>query len=472
MDKWKGLVYKKSHRVRFVLENNPPAGDKNPSANSQNLDTESGLFRQVWDLAAPAFLALVAPAVFVLVDAAVVGTLGTISLAGLAAASSIFSAVIGLSYFLLTQTTSLIAQAVGCESDSDSEIKKIFATQVFHALMLGITSSMLLFFGGDFLTGLLGLEPDVQQGAAAWLRIISFGFPFAFFTLVATAYFRGQRNNRLPMQITLLQVLINAVLVMLLIQVFGFGLGASAATTLIAEIIGALLFALALHKQKAWANRKYLRPNFEILRSGLPLIWRSIVLRVVLTGIAWLAAGLGTNQLAAFHIAFAIWMLLALSLDALAIAAQVIVGNAVGAKNWRAVRSLSRRLLSWSLGFGLLQGVLVVIAAPVIASGFSPDVEVEQYLQLSLLIIGLHQPLAAVVFLLDGVLLGWADNSYMAKVQTWALVGFLPPAFLIWNADLGLSFIWFSIIWWLLIRAVLLWWRNQRLNSAVGEFRS
>jgi Na+-driven multidrug efflux pump len=122
--------------------------------------------------------------------------------------------------------------------------------------------------------------------------------------------------------------------------------------------------------------------------------------------------------------------------------------------------------------FGVIQGGIVIGIAPFVANFFAPDVAVAESLLTALVVIGMHQPLAALVFLLDGVLLGWGDNAFMAKAQTLAMFGFIPAGYVIWQLDLGLVAIWGSVIWWLAIRAGLLWWRNRKLIQAKTQFAS
>ena len=69
--------------------------------------------RAIARLALPAFGALVAQPLFLLIDAAIVGTLGTEALAGLGAASTIFGAVVGLCIFLSYAATAAVARLFG-----------------------------------------------------------------------------------------------------------------------------------------------------------------------------------------------------------------------------------------------------------------------------------------------------------------------------------------------------------------------
>ena len=72
-----------------------------------------GIDRQILALAVPALGALVAEPLFVLVDSAVVGHLGTAPLAGLALASTVLMTVIGLCVFLAYATTAAVARRLG-----------------------------------------------------------------------------------------------------------------------------------------------------------------------------------------------------------------------------------------------------------------------------------------------------------------------------------------------------------------------
>ncbi len=133
----------------------------------------------------------------------------------------------------------------------------------------------------------------------------------------------------------------------------------------------------------------------------------------------WTAGGYGTVTLAAHTIATNLWLTLALALDALAIAAQALVGRDLGAGHRARVRSTVRRMVRWGLGFGVLTGLALWAARPLYVPLFTPDPAVRAALMPVLALAAVLQLPAGIVFVLDGVLIGAGDVVYLA----WAALG-------------------------------------------------
>jgi Na+-driven multidrug efflux pump len=168
------------------------------------------------------------------------------------------------------------------------------------------------------------------------------------------------------------------------------------------------------------------------------------------------AAHLGDIQLAAFHVSFVVWYTLALSLDAIAIAAQAIIGGLVGSGKTETAHHVLWQLVRWGVWLGVAQGALVMLASPLIARAFSDDPALITLITIAIVAVGIHQPLAAVVFVLDGVLIGAGDTRFLAKVHTVGFVIFLPLIVGAVLLQLHLVFLWVVMIIFIGIRCVLL----------------
>ncbi|MFM7212338.1 MAG: MATE family efflux transporter, partial [Actinomycetota bacterium] len=132
------------------------------------------LDRQILRLALPAFGALVAQPVFLLIDAAVVGTLGTDALAGLGAATTIFATVVGLCIFLAYATTASVARLFGAGDRSAALSQGIdgIALGIALGIPLGIVVALL----AEPLVLALGTSGDVAPYAVTYLRIVAESF--------------------------------------------------------------------------------------------------------------------------------------------------------------------------------------------------------------------------------------------------------------------------------------------------------
>ena len=78
------------------------------------------------------------------------------------------------------------------------------------------------------------------------------------------------------------------------------------------------------------------------------------------------------------------------------------------------------------------------------------------------------QPLAALAFVYDGIILGLGDYTAMRRAMLLAILAFAPLAGLVLRFHwLGLPGVWTALGCWLACRAVLLWRRWARSNSGL-----
>ncbi len=148
-----------------------------------------------------------------------------------------------------------------------------------------------------------------------------------------------------------------------------------------------------------------------------PLVVRNLALRAVVVGSAAVAVRIGAADLAAHQVAFTIWTTLALGLDAVAIAGQALVGRYLGASDVEGARGATRRMIELSILFGAVLGVAIFASRHLLPLLFTNDPEVRDLLAAVLVIIAVMQPVAGIVFALDGVLIGAGDLRYLAIAQ-------------------------------------------------------
>lgn len=421
-----------------------------------------GVDRQILRLAVPAFGALVAQPLFLLVDAAVVGTLGTEVLAGLGAASTIFGTVVGLCIFLAYATTSAVARLVGAGDRSGALSQGIdgMALGVGLGIPLGIGVAVL----AEPLVRALGTSDAVTPYAVTYLRIIAIAFPAVLGVLAGVGVLRGLQDTRTTLYVTVAQVGVNLALCLVLVLGLGWGIAGSAVATGVAELLGLLAYG-ALLMRRARAERVAIRPSgtgvLRSARDGVPLFVRTLALRAVFLMAAAVAARLGDADLAAYHVTSTLFFALALALDALAIAGQALLGKTLGASDVEGSRHITRRLVWWSLILGVVLGLIVLALRATIPDWFSDDPSVMSLIAAALIVVAVIQPLAGVVFALDGVLIGAGDTRWLAWAQMAMLVAFLPAAWLVLDRSLGLTGLWWALGWFLVVRAVILGWRAR-----------
>jgi putative MATE family efflux protein len=373
------------------------------------------LDRRVVALAVPAFLALVVEPLFLLADTAIVGHLGTTELAAMAIASVVLRASVGLWIFLAYGTTAAVARQVGA-GDPRRAVQ-----QGVDGLWLAVGLGLVGGLGGAAATpavvAAFGPAPDVAAAATDYLLVSWIGLVPMLVVLAATGVLRGFSDARTPLKAAVAANLANIALSYVLVYPVGLGIVGSAAGTVLAQT--GMAAYLTLHVvRRARGHGVGAAPRLtgvrRAARAGGSLVIRTLTLQGVLLTTTWSIAGLGSVATATHQIAMALWTFLAYALDAVAIAAQTITGEALGAGDLAGTRALTDRLIRIGLLSGVLTGVLLALSATVLGTLFTDDPRVIDLLAPVLLVAAAFQPLAGVVFVLDGVLIGAGDGPYLA----------------------------------------------------------
>jgi len=385
------------------------------------------LNREILRLAVPALGALIAEPLFLIVDSALVGHLGVVPLAGLGIASSILQTVVGLMVFLAYSTTPAVARRFGAGEHTRAVRAGIDGLWLALGLgaVLAVSGSLLT----PWLVSLFGAPADVAAQAVIYLQLSMWGLPAMLIVFAATGLLRGMQDTVTPLWIAGLGFTLNALLNWLFIYGFGWGIAGSAAGTVVAQwaMVGAYAVVVGRlarrHAASVLPQRDGVRGS---ARSGGWLFLRTVSLRAALLTTVFVATGLGTDELAGWQVAFTIFSTAAFALDALAIAAQALIGRGLGAGDEAFVRRVLGRTVAWGAWFGVLVGGVIAAASGVIGLLFTGSADVAVLVQPALLVLAVAQPVSGVVFVLDGVLMGAGDARYLAIAGGLNLVPYLP----------------------------------------------
>lgn len=429
------------------------------------------LARDVWRLALPAFLTLVAEPLFLLADSAIIGHLGTTPLAGLGVASSILATATGVYVFLAYATTAVVARRIGAGRMGEAISGGIDG--LWLAAVLGILTGIAVAAGAEPLVAAFGASPEATVQGAVYLRISAAGIPAMLIVLALTGLLRGLQDTRTPLIGATLAFGANIALNFALVYGAGMGIAGAAVGTVIAQTGFAVGLGIVVLRA-ARRSHASLRPTpgriFVAAAAGAPLLVRTLALRATLLLTTWVAARLGDVPVAAFQVSMTIWTFLAFSLDALAIAGQALVGQALGAADRAATRDLTRLLTRWSLWLGVATGLATAAAAPFLPVLFTTDPQVRAALTAGLLVIALAQPVAAYAFLLDGVLIGAGDGPWLARTQVALFLAYIPIALAVYafrdtltalGPPAALAALWMAFALFMAGRAVLLGYRSR-----------
>ncbi len=385
------------------------------------------LGRDILRLAVPALGALIAEPLFLVVDAALVGHLGTVPLAALGIASAVLQTIVGLMVFLAYSTTPAVARRLGAGDPGDAVRAGIDG--MWLALGIGFVLALAGYLAAPALVGLFGPTEDVTREAVSYLSISMWGLPAMLIVFAATGLLRGMQNTVTPLRIAGVGFAANALLNALFIYGFGWGLAGSASGTVAAQW-GMVAAYAAVATRLARRHDASVRPRAAGVRgsarSGGWMFLRTLSLRIALLATVAVATGLGVAELAGWQVVFTLFSTTAFVLDALAIAAQALVGRALGADDAREARRVLRRTLAWGVGFGILVGGLVGLTSGVVGLLFTGDPALAALVQPALVVLAVAQPVCGAVFVLDGVLIGANDGRYLAAAGALTLLPAVP----------------------------------------------
>ncbi|NYT93800.1 MATE family efflux transporter [Salinispora sp. H7-4] len=441
---------------------NPPAASATRSASP----------RRVAALALPALVVLAAEPLYVLVDTAVVGHLGRVPLAALAIGGTVLTLIAWLGTVVAYGTTGRSARRFGAGDRTAAIAEGVQASWL--ALAVGVFVAVGMQAGGGVLArALVGADNDVADAAAQWLRIAALGAPGLLLAAAGNGWLRGVQDTRRPLWFVLGPSLLSAVLCPVLVYPVGLGLPGSAVANVVAQTISGALFAGALV-----AERVALRPRPRVLAQQLvlsrDLLIRGVAFQASFLSATAVAARFGAAAVGAHQIVLQLWFFTALVLDALAIAAQALVGAALGADDAAGARGLARRIGLLGAGCGAAFALVIAAGAGVVPGWFSADGQVREEAMVAWPWFVAMLPLAGVVFALDGVLIGAGDIRYLRNLTiVAALGGFLPAIWLAYGLDLGLGGIWAGLTFFVVLRlaALLLRLRSGRW-AVVGAVRT
>jgi putative MATE family efflux protein len=432
---------------------------------AEHIDSAPSL-RRVANLALPALVVLAAEPLYVLVDTTVIGHLGRTPLAALAVGGSIMSFAAWLGTVLAYGTTGRAARRFGAGQRAAAVEEGVQASWL--ALAGGLTIVLVLELGaGTLARAIAGGNASVAEAGAHWLRIAALGAPGLMLTTAGNGWLRGVQDTRRPLRYVLAANVVSAVLCPVLVYPLHFGLTGSAIANVCAQTVSGALFVRALV-----AEGVSVRPQLPVIGRqlvlGRDLLRRGAAFQACFLSAAAVAARFGAAALAAHQIALQLWMFCALALDAVAIAAQSLIGAALGGSRAADAWWLARRIALIGGVCGLAFAVLIAAVAPALPAWFGVDAEVYRQAMRAWWWFVAMQPLAGVVFALDGVLIGAGDIKYMRNLTlVSALAGFLPAIWLALVLHVGLGGVWAGLTLFIVLRLVLLLTRLRSGRWAV-----
>jgi putative MATE family efflux protein len=424
---------------------------------SSGHEERRALDREILGMALPSLGGLAVEPLYVLTDTAIIGHLGTPQLGGAALAGAVLTMLFTVCNFLAYATTALVARHHGAGEP------RAVAERAAEAMVLALGLGVLLAIVGIAVAGpavdVLGASDDVRPHALTYLRISALGAPAVLVGLVGMGVTRGLQDARTGLAVAFAANAVNLVLEIVFVIVLDFGVAGSAWSTVISQTGSGIVFVVLVVRVirgQGVSLRPALAPLRRFAGVGAVLIARTGALLVSFTVAAAMAARFGDDALAAHQIAFQLMLFLALSLDAIAIAGQAITGRLLGAGEPERARAAARRMVGWGVRAGIVAALVVVALRPALGTAFTDDPAVTDRLDGLLWFVAAIQPVAAVVYVLDGVHIGAGDLRYLAVTMLGVSSAFVVTALAIGASDGGLTALWWALTGLVVGRALVM----------------
>lgn len=414
--------------------------------------------RAIAALGIPALGALAADPLYSLVDTAFVGNLGVPQLGGLAVGVAAFTASFWIFSFLAYGVTPRVARALGAGNAAEAGRVGMQALQL-AVLLGGLITLLGVVFTGPIVQ-LFGASDAVVRYAEPYLRIRVLAAVPVLIAQVGQGYLRGAHDTRTPTYIVVAGALANVLVGYLLIFELGWGVEGAAWATVVCQAGAAAAFLVVLRRRMV---RVGWRPDPALMKSlirvGGELALRTGSLLTGLTMATAIAARIGTTSVGGWQIAMQLFLLLSLTMDSVAIAAQALVASHLGAGEVERAREVGRRLIALGIYLGMALMAMLLATAYPLAGVFTDSPAVSALATALLIWVALLQPVGAVAFTLDGILIGASDTGFLAIAMALSTAVFVAVMVVLYGVGLGISGLVTGMSIWMLLRAGTTWWR-------------
>ena len=435
-------------------------------------------FRRINKLAIPALVAGVVEPLLSTTDLAIVGNIQTNATESIAAIG-IVGAFLSMLIWVFGQTRSAISSIVSqyLGADKLEEIEDLPAQAVFIVIVASLVILLLSYPFAKQIFEFYNAQGIILDFSIQYYKIRVFGFPFTLFVIAVFGIFRGLQNTYYPMLIAIVGTIVNIVLDFVLVYgienyIPAMNIQGAAYASVIAQFVMALL-SLYLLLTKTTIRLKFKLPfNSEIphfINIVVNLFVRTIALNVALYFGTSYATAYGKEYIAAYTIGFNIWLMGAFMIDGYSSAGNILSGKLLGAKKYKILLQLGRKLVIYGLLFGSTLAVIGFIFYTFIGQIFTKEPLVLKQFYKSFWIILLMQPVCSVAFIFDGMFKGMGEAKYLRNLLLIATAFIFIPVLMIfdyWNYKLNA--IWIAFYLWMIARSIplLLIFKNKFLPLA------
>ena len=325
--------------------------------------TEGSPLPLILNFSIPLVLGNLLQQTYSLIDAAIVGRfLGINALASVGASSSVIFLILGF--------------CSGCCGGFGIPVAQKFGARDYVSMRRLVSVSLKLSAGMSLVMAILTsllcssiLEwmqtPDnIMHGAYLYLLVTFIGIPCSFFYNLLSSIIRALGDSKTPFLFLLFSTVLNILLDLLCILVFGWGVAGAAIATVVAQGVSAVLCFRYMYKKyeilHTDASDRKFRPELakQLLFIGAPM---GLQFSITAIGSIMLQSSnnaLGTACVAAFTAAIRVKMVFLCMLEALGIAMATYCGQNYGAgkpeRIWQGVKSAVMLMVVYVIGVNLI----------------------------------------------------------------------------------------------------------------------
>ncbi len=417
--------------------------------------TEKNLTKNIFKLSIPVAIEnLLHMSVFI-IDAVMVGRLGTDALAAVGLAGTLHFTISMVFSALNVGSASIIARHIGAK---EKEIAQVVGAQtLLMSLIMGaIITPMLLLFANNMLV-LMSAEPRVTELGKGYLQIVGGVFIFRLIILACNGILRGAGDTKTPMKVTLIINCINILFNWLLIFGVGpfpkWGVAGAAWATAISYTIGAVMLCTKLFTGRCVLHisiRQIIQVHFEsvkrIIRISAPAAIDAFLTQMGFLFFIKIVTILGTVSLAAHQIAIRIESISFMPGFALAVSTATLVGQSIGAKNVNLALLSMRRSCYFAMALMGFFAFIFLIFPGQMAMIFKPEPSVLSLVVVCVMIAAIEQPALAIYMVYSGGLRGAGDTISPMIITIVGTLCFHVPISYLFGITLGwgLAGVWFG----------------------------
>jgi MATE family multidrug resistance protein len=417
--------------------------------------------RELARLAWPITISTLSYSVMTLVDTVLVGHLGRAELAGVGLGGIMAFVVLCFSIGLLRAANTLVAQAVG--AGHPEEARGIQAAAILTALGLGVVTMGV----GQGLAEILrhfAATPAAGAAVHTYLRIRILGAPLALLFIAFREARYGLGGSKSPMRATVIANVVNIGLAYLFVFILRGGVAGAAWATIIAHAVEASVLVIPQVRRSAVFARFTIAHLRALWRLGGPIGIQFTLEVGSFAILSLLISAMSDAEMAAHQIAIQVIHFSFLPAFAVAEAAAVLVGQAVGAWQLALVRRVAHLALLVTAAYTALWTALLLFGARVIVAGFTDDPGVVRVAVTLLHVATVFQILDAANLVGRAALRGAGDVRFSAAVGVATSWLCTPPLawWLGYRIHLGALGGWLGMCLEIVVGASLLWWRLER----------